>query len=59
MSDYTRVEIIDHRSAGAGRVFVHNPKNGVVCTTSEQDDGKTLKVFIYDTTANTQEAPPR
>lgn len=47
----TRLEVIDHRRGGAGRVLVIPPSDLFAVSTSLQDDGRTLKIFI-DEVAN-------
>jgi hypothetical protein len=42
-----RVEVIDHRVGGSGRMLVLMPVKAEI---SMQDDGQTLKVFVQDTT---------
>jgi hypothetical protein len=44
----TRVELIDHRTGGQGRMFV---AYGCAVELSYQDDGRTLKVFVTDPAA--------
>lgn len=46
-ADVSRVEIIDHRSGGDGRVYVLPPGQHRV-EFSIQDDGRTLKIFVSD-----------
>ena len=41
--DVTRVVLVDHTTEMLGRVY---DKSGVSVTTSVQDDGRTLKVFV-------------
>ena len=41
----TRLEVIDHRGEGLGRVYGARPCSVAI---SVQDDGKTLKLFVTD-----------
>lgn len=45
VSKVRRLEIIDHKIGGTGRIYTARP-----CTIdlSLQDDGKTLKIFVLD-----------
>jgi len=50
---FKRFELIDHTSMGKGRMSV---RHDVVVEYSEQDDGKTLKVFLRDQDAQVTES---
>ena len=45
---FTRIEVIDHTKKGNGRDFVRYYDSEVAITASDQDEGRTLKIFIED-----------
>lgn len=45
MEEVSRLEVIDHRKDGEGRILVAWPTKVEL---SYQDEGKTLKVFLTD-----------
>jgi hypothetical protein len=48
MNNYNRIEVIDHRTDGLGRVYTSDIMENVEVELIEQDNKRTLKVFIKD-----------
>lgn len=46
--EYTRLEVIDHTSQGTGREYTKWVSEPFVVKFDEQDDGRTLKIFLSD-----------
>lgn len=58
LAKVSRFEIIDHTENGEGRVFVKY-KDNMRISTSTQDQERTLKVFLTDTSEKTQATNPK
>lgn len=46
--EVNRVELIDHTKAGTGRAFVRWVQENFEVEIVEQDDGRTLKIFLSE-----------